>query len=293
MSGMAGRRRHLGRRALLHTGAILASLFFLLPVLVAVFTSLKSDASVFTRSSLSLPRVAHFGNYLSVITVGGFGRFLENSAIVACCGAGIQVVVTTMAGYSLARLPFRGRRAIFWLVLLTLMLPPTLLIVALFLLIDHVPLAGGNGVTGTGGTGLLNTYPGLIAPYVISGIGVFLMRQFFIGLPRELEDSGRVDGCSEWKVFSRLFLPQVRPAVWIVLLFSFQAAWLDLLWPLLVAKTPALFTVQVGLTVFQQEYTAEWPLIMASAIISSLPVVVIFLFAQRRLEQGLVFSGLK
>lgn len=281
------------RHAALNVLAVVVSLAFLAPLVDALVTSVESNSQVFTRGPLSLPHSIHLGNYLTVLTTGGFGHFLLNSVVVAGVGASIQVVAATMCGYALARLRFRGRSVAFWIVLMTLMLPAQVLVVPLFLLIVHVPLAGGNGLGGSGGTGLLNTYPGLIAPYVISGIGIFLMRQFFVGLPRDLEDSGRVDGCSEWGVFARIFVPLVRPAVWIVLLLAFQAAWLDLLWPLLVAKGSRLFTVQVGLSMFQQEYTAQWPLIMASAIISAIPVVIIFFFAQRRLEQGLAFLGSK
>jgi len=286
-------RRVSGTKVLLTAVATVVSVLFVIPIVVALLTSLKTNGQVFTESSLSLPRSFDIRNYWTVLTTGGFGRFLLNSAVVAVIGSGVQITAATCAGYALARLPFPGRSAVFWLVLVTLMLPPQLLVVALFLLVARVPLAGGNGVLGGGGTGLLNTYPGLIAPYLISGLAVFLMRQFFLGLPEELGDSGRMDGCSEGGLFTRIYLPLVRPAVWVVLLLSFQAAWLDLLWPLLIAKTPALYTVQVGLTVFQQEYTAEWPLIMASAIISSIPVIVIFFFAQRRLEKGLAFTGFK
>lgn len=289
---MAGKQRKR-RRLILSLLAAVVSVVFAIPILVAVLTSFKTNAQVFTTSSLSLPHGINLSSYWQVLTQGGFGRFLLNSVIVAGIGSSVQVVAATTAGYALARLPFPGRSAVFWLVLITLMLPPQLLVIALFLLVARVPFTGGNGILGGGGTGLLNSYPGLIAPYLISGLSVFLMRQFFIGLPEELGDSGRVDGCSERTLFSRIFLPLVRPAVWVVLLLGFQAAWLDLLWPLLIAKTPALYTVQVGLTTFQQEYTAEWPLIMASAIISSLPVILIFFFAQRRLEKGLVFTGLK
>ncbi len=287
------RKRRSSRRIVLSIVATFVSIIFAIPIVVAVLTSFKSNSQVFTTSSLSLPHGINLSSYWQVLTEGGFGHFLLNSLIVAGIGSAVQVVAATMAGYALARLPFPGRSAVFWLVLVTLMLPPQLLVIALFLLVARVPFAGGNGLLSGGGTGLLNSYPGLIAPYLISGLSVFLMRQFFLGLPEELADSGRVDGCSEGTLFVRIFVPLIRPAVWVVLLLGFQSAWLDLLWPLLVANTPSLYTVQVGLTTFQQEYTAEWPLIMASAIISSIPVVIIFFFAQRRLEKGLAFTGFK
>lgn len=276
-----------------HLAAAILALVFLTPMLVAVVTSLKTISSVFAGTVLSFPGNPQWGNYGSVLTTDGFGRYALNSAVMSISGAVIQVIVATMAGYALARLPFRGRSIMFWVVLITMMLPPEVLVVPMFLLAVHFPFAGGNNWLGTGGTGLLNSFAGLIFPYSVSGLAIFLVRQFFIGLPKELEDAARMDGCSEFTMFVRVFVPLVSPVIWIVFLVAFQGAWTSFLWPLLMAKGTSMYTLQVGLSVFQQEFTAQWPLIMAAAILSSIPIMLIFMFAQGHIREGMIFSGIK
>ena len=287
----ASQTRRAARRSVRHLLAIVVSIVFFIPILVAIITSLKSNASALTGNVLSLPHHLDFSNYRSVFDLGGFGTYTKVSAIVSIGSTFVQVAVATCAGYGFAKLRFRGRGLLFMAVLLTLMLPPAAVALPLFLEMMHFPLAGGNSVLGSGGIGLLNSYPGLMAPYLVSGFSVFLARQFFLTLPDELGEAARIDGCSEWSVFWRVYRPLATPLVVIVTLFAFQTAWVDFLWPLIVAKGPSLFTLQVGLSSFQQEYTAQWSDIMAAAIIASLPIMAIFIFGQRYLRRGIAWSG--
>lgn len=281
------------RSVIVQIALVLLSLVFLLPIFVAFSTSLKNISSIFTGNVLSFPHHPQWQNYITVLTTGGFVTYAVNSLIVSIVAAVIQVASSTMAGYALGRIHFRGRSVVFWFVLVTLMLPPEVLVVPMFLFVAHIPFLGGNTALGSGGTGLLNSYGGLIFPYLVSSLGIFLMRQFFLDLPKDLEDAARIDGCSEWSVFRKIFVPLVTPVMSVVFLISFQTSWVTFLWPLLIAKTPKLYTLQVGLSVFQQAYSAEWPLIMAAAIVSSIPIIGIFLFTQGKLKEGVAFAGLK
>jgi multiple sugar transport system permease protein len=293
-----GGRRPGARRALRaskvtakHVMAAIVALAFFVPVLVAVFTSLKTNASALTGDVLSLPHSLYLGSYKAVFQLGGFATFFKVSVVVSVVSTLVQVSLCTLAGYGFARYRFRGRAVLFSLVLLTLMLPPTALALPLFLEMLHMPLAGGNNVTGSGGTGLLNTYAGLMAPYLVSGFSIFLARQFFLTLPAELAEAARVDGCRELQVFWKIYRPLATPLLVIETLFAFQTAWVDFLWPLIVAKGPSLYTLQVGLSSFQQEFTAQWADIMAAAIIASLPIMAIFMFGQRYLRRGIAWTG--
>ena len=290
MMNTASTRRRL-RTSGRHLLATAVAIFFLVPILVALITSVKTNASALTGDVLALPHHLHFGSYAAVFQLGGFATFAKVSAIVSVVSTAIQVFVATLAGYGFARLRFRGRSILFFLVLLTLMLPPAALALPLFLEMLHVPFAGGNSATGSGGIGLLNSYPGLMAPYLVSGFSIFLSRQFFLTLPAELGEAARIDGCNEWMVFWRVYRPLATPLLVIVTLFAFQTAWVDFLWPLIVAKGPSLFTLQVGLSSFQQEFTAQWADIMAAAIVASLPIMAIFIFGQRYLKRGIAWSG--
>jgi multiple sugar transport system permease protein len=290
------RRRSVpGKRIVAHSArhvvAVVASLFFLLPFLVAVLTSLKPNSVAQTQNALSLPTSPTFANYIQVFTLGGFGQFALNSIIVSVTATIVQTAVCVLAGYALAKLSFPGRRVLFIVVLMTLMVPPEALAIPLFLEVLRIPLAGGNDIMGSGGIGLQASYAGLIAPYLVSGFSIFLSRQFFLGLPSELGQAARIDGCGEWNVFWRIYRPLATPLYMIVALFAFQNSWVAFLWPLITAGGPDHFTLQVGLSQFQQQYTAQWGSLMAAAVVASLPILVIFFFAQRHLREGIAFSG--
>lgn len=286
-----GRRLRVLRLCAKHVLAVMVALFFLVPMLVALLTSFRTNASALTGDVLAFPSSIHLGSYSAVFNLGGFAGFTKVSIIVSVVSTVVQVSVSTLAGYGFARYRFRGRGVLFSLVLLTLMLPPTALALPLFLEMLHFPFAGGNGVGGSGGTGLLNTFPGLMAPYLVSGFSIFLARQFFMSLPSEPGEAARVDGCREWSVFWRVYRPLATPLIVIETLFAFQTAWIDFLWPLIVAKGPSMYTLQVGLSEFQQEFTAQWADIMAAAIVASLPIMVIFIFGQRYLRRGIAWGG--
>nr|WP_246210921.1 carbohydrate ABC transporter permease [Phytoactinopolyspora alkaliphila] len=198
-----------------------------------------------------------------------------------------------MAGYALARIPFRGRELIFLGFIAMLMIPTYTKIVPQFLLVKFMPLFGGNDILGQGGSGWLNTWWALLIPGGLSPFAIFLFRQFYLSLPRELEEAARLDGLGEFRIWGQVYTPLVKPAIATVALLTFQDSWNNFLWPLLVTTRDDLRVIQVGLAVFQQEGTTQWAYLMAGTTLATIPMVVLFLVAQRYFIQGFATAGIK
>jgi multiple sugar transport system permease protein len=282
-------RKRLARGAW-YVATTAVALVFLLPLLVAAFASLKPAAEI-ALHFLRPPTHLYLGNYEEVFKLEDFGRAWVLSLAVALLSAIVQTALAVTFGYALARLDFRGRRALFRFVLLTMTLPAEVLSIPLFLMAAHFPLVGGNDLVGVGGHGLIGSFPGLLLPYLVSGLGIFLMRQFFLGLPASLEEAARIDGCSEWRIFRTIMLPLVAAPAAVVALLAFQAAWVAFLWPLLVALGPDLYTIQLVINELQQQYSTNWGWITAGAMTASVPIIVLFALIQRHLREGITFTG--
>lgn len=206
-------------------------------------------------------------------------RAALNSGVVALSVASLQVVTSALAGYGLARFPFRERRLILALILASLVLPLQLLVIPVFLV-----LKSGH---------LLNTYGALILPTAASGFGIVLMRQAFLGVPPSLEEAAQLDGARPWQILVWIVLPLVRPAVVTLALFAILGEWNDLFKPLVFTTRPALQTVSLALVSLQEQFTSNWSLLMAGVVLATAPVIVLFLLGQRYLLQGLGNAGLK
>lgn len=272
-------------------GLIVATM--LVPICWMLLTSIKPLTEVFTKPYELWPAQVALSNYPDAWHAAPFARYFFNSAFVSVLATVIQVLLCSLAGYAFARVPFTWRSACFALVLGTFMVPTQVTIVPLFIALKYVPLTGGNNISGTGGFGLLDSYAGLIAPHLISAFGIFLMRQFYVTLPSELGDAARIDGTSEFGIFWRVFFPLTGPALAVLAVFVFQDTWNDFLWPLVIVKSDQMKTLQLALSVFQQENTTQWTLLMAATAFVTAPVVVLFVFAQRWLRQGFAASGIK
>jgi carbohydrate ABC transporter membrane protein 2, CUT1 family (TC 3.A.1.1.-) len=173
------------------------------------------------------------------------------------------------------------------------MIPVQVTLIPTFLMVKSFPLAGGNNIFGQGGTGLLNTYAGLVVPHIMSVFGVFIMRQFYMQFPRELSEAARIDGAREISIFTRIFLPLGKPAMSALAIFTFTQAWDDFLWPLVVTSDRNMRTLQLGLEVFKNRYTADWGPLMAATTVSILPVILIFVVFQRYFTDTALSSGIK
>jgi multiple sugar transport system permease protein len=182
---------------------------------------------------------------------------------------------------------------LFLVVLATAMLPGLIALIPTFLIVKNTPLAGGNDIFGRGGTGWLDSYPGLILPMVGGGFNVFLIRQFFSTLPRELEDAARVDGCSELGIYGRIIMPLSKPVIAVVALFTFQGSWNEFLWPLVITQSDSMRTIQLGLTLFRSQHNIDWGVLMAGTTLATAPTVALFLMAQRYFVRGIALTGIK
>ncbi|MEX2536098.1 MAG: carbohydrate ABC transporter permease [Trueperaceae bacterium] len=259
---------------LLLGGAFLSAM----PFLWMITTSLKPDGALY-QPPLLFPVHFDWQNYAEAWRAAPFPRFFLNSAIMTLGITAGQTLLSAMAGYAFARLRFPGRDALFFLVLGTMMIPFPVTLIPSFLIVANL--------------GWLDTYQALIVPRVVSAFAIFLFRQFFLAIPRELEEAALIDGANRFVIFLRIILPLSTPVLAASATFSFLFAWNDFLWPLIVTTSTEMRTVQLGLAVFQGQYGVFWTLLMAATVLVTVPAILAFLFAQRRFIEGITSSGLK
>jgi len=280
-------------RATSHVVLLFGAVLMLLPFAWMVSTSLKPQYELFTVPPTWIPSELRWDTYAKAMSAGNFGRYALNSLSLAIANMITNVSLAALAGYAFARLRFPGRRVLFVLVLATLMVPYQVTIIPLFVIVRHIPLFGGNDILGQGGIGWINSYWGLIVPGAVGAFGIFMLRQFFQTLPRELEDAARIDGAGEFRIFWQIMLPLAMPAIATLAIFSFQVGWNAFFWPLLITTTDDMRTIQLALTVFVQQYSTQWDQLMAATVVATAPVILAFAFGQRLLVRGIAFTGLK
>ncbi len=266
-------------RGLVHGFAILLGLSMLVPFLWMVSTSLMTEFEVYEYPPRLVPAEPVWSNYPSALTAAPFARFFLNSAVMSLFIVAGHLITASTAGYAFARLRFPGRDRVFLLFLANLMVPVIVLLIPRFLLVQAA--------------GWVDTYAGLIVTELVGVWGIFLMRQYFLSIPRELEDAARVDGASEWQVFYRVALPLAKPALATVALFSFVETWKSFLWPLIVTRSMGMRPVEVGIAAFHGLYFTNWPFQMAAAVTAVVPILILFLFTQRYFVRGIQLAGLK
>ena len=280
-------------RIVLHAVLIVLSLLMVAPFVWMVLTSLKSHAEVMSYPPTILPSVWQWVNYPDALAFAPFGTYFRNSLIIAVSHTVINVVLAAMAGYALARLPFRGRSVLLMLVLATMMIPTFTKIVPQYLIAKTMPFFGGNDFLGRGGSGWLDTWWGLIVPGAVTPLAIFLFRQFYLSLPRELEEAARMDGLGEFGIFARVMTPLMKPAIATVALITFENSWNNFVWPLIVTRSNDLRVIQVGLAAFRETDRVLWEYLMAGTVLATLPMIVLFLFTQRYFVQGFATAGIK
>jgi multiple sugar transport system permease protein len=249
----------------------------LVPFLWMIDTALKPQNEVMTNPPTWIPSHLAWGNFPQAFTFFPFSRFLLNTLIVALGATVLQTAIAVLAAYAFARLRFRGRDLLFVLYLGTLMIPQQVTIVPLFLMMRSV--------------GWIDTFWALILPSAFHALGVFLLRQFFMTIPKELEESAFMDGAGRLRILWQIILPLSRPALATLILFTFIREWNSFLWPLVATASQDMRTVSVGLTLFIGQYGTEWHLMMAAATVTLLPVLLVFALAQRYYIQGITMTG--
>lgn len=270
---------HLARRGVLYAILVISTLFMIVPFLWMLSTSLKIDQYVLAMPPQFIPRPLTLRSYIRLTELFPLDRMFFNSLFVAVATTVGQLLTSSMAAYAFARMRFRGSNALFLLYLATLMIPFQVTITPLFILMRYL--------------GWINTYQGLILPSVFSAFGTFLLRQFFLTIPRELEEAAFIDGASHWTVFWRIIMPLAKPALATLAVFSFMGAWNAFLWPLFVVRDLEMMTLPVGLATLHGRWLTEWNLVMAGTMITVLPMLVVYLLAQKYFIRGVVLSGIK
>jgi multiple sugar transport system permease protein len=272
---------------------ITASLFMMLPFYWTLATSFKPDTDIFSRASFWIPQHLTFAHYIKVFMTIPFARYFLNSLYLAVVGCFTNLFLGSLAGYSFAKLKFRGKRFLFLTLISSIMIPDIITMIPKFLILKNFPLVGGNDILGRGGQGFIDTFSAIILPGAVGGFAVFFMKQFFESLPNELGDSARIDGCGEFSIFLRVYFPLTKAALATLGILTFQAGWNGLLWPLIVLNSPEKMTVQVGISTFVHNYSMDFGPLMAGTIVNILPMIILFVYAQKYFVQGIAFTGSK
>ena len=255
------------------------ALVMALPFLWMVSTSLMDELEVLRFPPPVVPQTPQWHNYPGALGAQPFGRYFLNALVFAVAVVAGQLVTSATAGYAFAKLEFRGRGGLFLLFLSTMMVPGVVVLIPRFLLIDAL--------------GWIDTYAGLATTELVSVWGIFLMRQYFRLVPRELEDAARLDGAGPWRIFWSVSLPLATPALATLALFAFIDAWKNLLWPLVATRSLEMRTVEVGIASFHSTYLSNWPYQMAAAVTAIAPVLLLFLVTERYLVRGIQMTGFK
>jgi multiple sugar transport system permease protein len=266
-------------KGLLHMGLLAGAILQLLPFVWALSTSLLPANKLLAVNPQFFAGRLEWGNYLKVFTTVPFGRYYFNSILVAVFHTSGTILVSSMAAYAFARLRFPGRDKIFLLYLATMMIPAQVKMVPTFITLKIFHL--------------LDSYAALILPNIFTAFGTFLLRQFFLTLPRELEEAAVVDGETHFGIFLKIVLPLSRPALATLAIYSFLQSWNQFMWPLIVVSRQELMTIPLGISAFTQEYFTQWNLMMAAVVLSIFPVVLVFFFAQKQFIEGITLTGIK
>jgi len=261
---------------LLSAGAVV----MVTPFIWMILTSLKPATELVQFSFL--PRNPTLTNYAEVLSTNNFGRWYFNSILIATISTASVAFFDTLVGYTLNKVEFPGKNIIFVGILATLMVPTEMLIIPWFNM--SVQMGWNQGPA---------QYWGIVFPGVITAVGIFLMRQFFDGVPNELLDAARIDGMNEFGIFWRIAMPLVKPAVAALCIFNFIGNWNAYLWPLIVASTREFYTLPVGLSFFRGETSTQWEMIMTGASLATVPLLIVFLIFQRQIIKGIALTGIK
>lgn len=251
----------------------------LTPFVWMLLSSFKEEDDVFTYDMSWLPTKISFTGYGRALAKQPLLLYGFNTLAVSVIVTGAQLLTSVLAGYAFARLEFPGRDLIFIIYLSTMMIPHQATIIPTFILIRKL--------------GLIDTYGGLTLPFLAGAFGAFLMRQFFLSIPKSLEEAAIIDGCSRFRILAKIVIPLSKPALSTLGLFCFMNAWNDFMWPLIATNTVKMRTLQVGLALMKTDVYPDWPMMMAATVLSTLPIVLAFVMAQKQFIKSLAFTGLK
>ena len=274
-----GHRRDKIGRIFAFAALTVMALIWLLPLAWAVDTSIKPESETTAVPISWIPSEFTLEAYQQVFAASSMLRWFFNSAFTSIIVTAVAVMLGSLAAYAFSRVSFRGSGLLFWVVLAGLMVPPQMLIIPLFAEMQAF--------------GFVNTYQGIILPQIASPLALFIFKQFFDGIPQDLEDSARVDGAGHLRIYWQIWMPLARPAVAAVAIFTFVLSWNYFIWPLVVITSPDMMTIPLGLATVQSAYGVQYAQVMAASVIGGLPLLIVFLFFQRQIVEGIANTGLK
>lgn len=272
--------RKVSRRAGLYIVLSIIALVIIVPLIWVLMTSFKTDFDAINSPASPIPNPFTLDAYRTL--AGGqepIFRWFLNSMAAACLQTAIILVTASMGAYALARLEFRGKKLVFGAIVATLLVPPVIFLIPNYLIVQNL--------------GWLDTIWAITVPGAAGAFGVFFLRQFFVGLPAEIEEAARVDGAGDARIFLQIVLPLSKPALATLAVLSFLANWNDFLWPIYVLLSPENLTLQPGLSVLQGAFSTHFGIVMAGAVIASVPVLILFTVAQRQIVDSVASSGVK
>ncbi|HRS51240.1 MAG TPA: carbohydrate ABC transporter permease [Candidatus Marinimicrobia bacterium] len=264
---------------LLHILIYALALATIAPFIWMLLTSVKDIGDIFVYPPKWLPSKFHFENYRRAFQAAPFGRYYLNSLLVALTVTIGQLITCSMAAYAFARLQFKGREVLFYIFLGTMMIPYQVTMIPSFMVLYWL--------------GWIDSYKAMIVPGLASAFGTFLLRQFFLTIPKELEEAAYIDGCGKFRVLWQIIIPLSKPALATLAIFTFMGTFNDFIWALIVVNSDHLRTVQLGLAIFRDRYITDWDLLMAGSVMATLPILIVFFFAQKYFIKGITLSGIK
>lgn len=267
------------RQIILIVLACIIAVIIVFPVYLLIISSFKDAKDVFNMDLLPALSSLSFENYKTVFQEENFGGYIFNSFFVATIVTVVALIFHAMSGYALARLNFKGRKLIFTWMISTLMIPFSVIMIPLFIIVKKI--------------GLINNLWGIIIPMIPNAYGIFLFHQFFLGIPKELEESAKIDGASYFGVFWKIVLPLAKPIAVTLAVAFFLANWNNYLWPLIVAQDRELWLVQIAIANFKSSQAVEWNLVLAASCVSALPIIILFFIFQKHITDGIKTSGIK
>jgi len=253
------------------------AMVYLGPFIFSVIVSFSDDKNLINQPGKIVSTGWTLRNYIYIWKDLPFSTWLFNSVVITLCQTVANVFFSALAGFTFAKLEFRGKNLIFGAMMASLMIPGIILIIPKFMLINELRM--------------INSYPGLILPGLVSIVNIFLMKQFFETMPKDLEQAALIDGCNYFQMFWKVFIPNAKPALAAVAIYTFQGTWNEFMWPLIATNTTEMFTLPVGMATLRNELLTDWPAIMAGTILVSIPTLLIFIIFQRYFVQGIAATG--
>lgn len=280
-------------RAVIILFLLIIVLFCFAPFFIMILTALKEQKETLAATFRFFPETPLFSNFVDCFARDNWFHYFFNSIFITLMVVLFSTLISSLAGFAFARLKFRGNTGLFMMFMAGIMVPAQAYIIPQYIMLRSFPLVGGNDIFGNGGIGLLNTYWALIIPFTAAPLGIFLCRQFYLTFPRSLDDAARIDGCSNFQIFTRIYLPQSKTVFATFIILKFTYTWNEFFYPLIMTTSKDMYTVQIGLQQFNELGTVNWPLLMAATLVTMVPILIVFFSAQKYFVQGITTSGLK